>query len=236
MPNIVTTWGLKVDGYLSHDNLLVERYMICAAWKWLDEPGVFSISVLDGPKNKEFPDYGIAKKLGELLASADAVVAHNGDKFDLPWIMSRLVIQGFDPPPPIPIIDTKVIAKKRFYFNSNRLDYLGRVLKLGRKIKTEYDLWLDALKGDRTAIRKMIVYNEQDVRLLEKVYKKLRPYVPAKLNMSLWGQDEKTCPTCGKDTLVANGFGCNRSTRYKKYKCLKCGAYSSKPLGSKVVR
>lgn len=241
IPNIVTSWGLKVDGYLGHENILEERYIVCAAWKYLGVPVTHSISVLSRRGKDGMPDYGIVRKLHDVLSHADAVIAHNGDNFDIRWVLTRIAIAGMQPPPPFKQIDTKKIAKRRFNFNSNRLDYLGRVLKLGNKIKTDYGLWLDCLKGDRAAIRKMVHYNKADVRLLEKVYERLRPFVQSSMaapNAQLWDRDAPlTCPTCGEsDALQARGFRRNLASVWQRYQCQKCGAWSARPSGTTVAR
>ncbi|MGH7867674.1 MAG: hypothetical protein ACREP9_08610 [Candidatus Dormibacteraceae bacterium] len=79
-------------------------------------------------------------------------MAHNGDYFDIPWVKGRLLFHGLPPMRPIPTIDTKALASRHFYLNSNRLDYLGQYLGVGKKIKTDYDLWLDCMNGDEKAL------------------------------------------------------------------------------------
>lgn len=236
VPNLVTSWGLKVDGYLGHENIVAERYIVCASWKWLGSQHVHSASVLTHRAKKGIPDGGILRKLHGVISEADAIVAHNGDRFDVPWIYSRLILTDLAPPKPVPTIDTKKIAKGRFYFNSNRLDYLGKYLGVGQKIRTDYDLWLDAMKGDRKAIEKMVIYNREDVRLLERVYMKLRPFVAAKINRQHWSSDALTCPSCGADRLESRGLGATAAATYRRLQCRDCGAWARQPMNSKVAR
>lgn len=237
IPNTVTSWSLKVDGYLDHDNILVERSIICIAWKWLGSEKIHSASVLSHPsKRKGVPDAGVLTKIHGALSQADAIIAHNGDRFDVPWILTRLLLTDLPPLPPIPTIDTKLIAKRRFLFNSNRLDYLGKFLGVGQKIKTDFGLWLRAMKGSKKAIEEMVRYNREDVALLERVYLKLRPHVPAqKVNRNLWAS-EPVCPSCGSPDLAPRGIGRNRVSEYRRMNCRSCGAWSSQPMNSKVVR
>ena len=239
IPNLVTSWGLKVDGYLSHDNIITERHIICASWKWLGESKVYSSSVLSDPGAKESPDVGILFHIKRVWNESDAVVAHNGDQFDIPWVMARLAILDFSPIKPLIQIDTKVIAKKKFFFNSNRLDYLGKVLGLGGKIKTEFDLWLDCMKGNKKAIKKMVTYNREDVRLLERVFLRLRPFVPSKINHALYAVNDstagRTCPTCGEDALESRGYSYTRATKRRNMHCLECGAWSYRPMTARGV-
>ena len=236
LPNVVTSWGLKVDGWLDHANIVQERTIICAAWKWLGSPTVHSEPAGKG----KVPDLPILRKLHGAMSDADGIVAHNGDRFDLPWIRTRMLLTDLEPPPPVPTIDTFKIAKARFHFNSNRLDYLGKYLGVGRKLKTDFGLWLDAMKGDRKAIERMSEYNREDVRLLERVFLKLRPHVPAKVNAALWGKaDPKElpeCPTCGESALHARGIQRSRVNQSQRFQCKACGAWSSRPTNSKVAR
>lgn len=235
LPNVVTSWGLNVPSkYLSHENILSERSIVCASWKWLGKAKVYSADVLDSPGKHR--DGGILRKLSGAWSQADAIVAHNGDRFDVPWIKTRMIYAGMEPPPPVPTIDTRSLARRHFYFNSNRLDYLGKYLGVGQKIRTDFHLWLDAMKGRREAIAKMVAYNREDVRLLERVYLKLRPFLPAKVNASQWSTAELACPKCGSDKIHARGLMRLAASTRQRFQCQTCGGWSSKPANSKVIR
>lgn len=236
LPNVGLFWSLRVDGYLSHDNIIQERTILCAAWKWLGSPRVRSIAVRARVRgNPEEEDRRILKRLWKEIAMADAVVAHNGDRFDMKWVRARLVMLGLPPLKPVIQIDTKKIAKDNFYFNSNRLDYLGKKLGVGGKIKTDYDLWLECLTSRDPATRrkglaKMVKYNKHDVEVLEGVYLKLRPFVTTKLNRALFSDDpERTCPHCGEPhALVKQGYNYTRVGIRIAFRCRfpKCQSWS----------
>jgi len=224
LPNLVTSWGLRVDGYLSHENIREERYIACAAWKWLGEPRIHSAVANIGAPSKDKP---VLQKIHATLEKADAVIGHNGDKFDIPWCMSRFIMQGFPPPKPVVQIDTKKLAKDKFYFNSNRLDYLASRLGLGNKIHTDFDLWLRVMDKAPGALEEMVTYNKHDVTLLEGVYLKMRPYVVAKLNRALFKTSapaiSKTCPACGEEMLQVMARNYLRVTTRTSLKCRSCG-------------
>ena len=85
-------------------------------------------------------------------------------------------------------------------------DYLGEYLGLGRKLDTDFQLWLDCMAGDPAALRKMSRYNRQDVVLLESVFDALLPYVrhlPRLVEATEIGQSG--CPSCGSKRLVRAG-------------------------------
>lgn len=222
--NILAKFNLWPE-YSNYKNILNEKYIICASWKWLDENKVHSVSILDDPERfKKDPtdDKYVVKKLHEVLGEADALIHHHGDKFDWPYFQSRAIKHKLRPLGKKIKIDTKKIASSNFAFNSNRLDYLGKYLGVGVKVKTDNDLWLDCLKGSKKAVRKMVVYNKQDVKLLEDVYNLLAPYVPAKVNHALFGEVDG-CPHCGETkNFQRRGYAYTRVGKYQKYQCNEC--------------
>jgi hypothetical protein len=224
-PLVVTSWTLWKP-MLSHDNIIEDSSILCAAWKVLGERDIHAVAVrATSPRN----DYQVVKQLREALAAGDVLVAHNGDKFDLKHLNARLVAHGLDPLPPLKTIDTLKVAKKYFRFTSNRLDYLGKYLKIGRKIHTDYSLWLRIVQAhDPAALAAMVKYNKQDVALLERVYLKLRPFMTNHPNRRLVAEGDDVCPICGaQGHLQKRGFRVNRMTRSQAFQCQKCGGWST---------
>lgn len=216
---------------IPHDNLLKEWYIICGAYKWLGDTKTKAVSVLDYNNKDTTDDYYVVKHLYEILSQADAIVHHYGDNFDIKKFNTRLIYHGFDPLPNIIQIDTYKIAKSKFKFMSNRLDYIGKYLGVGGKIHTTPGLWMRCLRGVKSAIREMVAYNKQDVNLLEAVYLKLAPFVPSKLNFNhFYGEFEKVCPTCGDTNLQKRGFRLTRIAKWQRFQCQGCGAWSSAPI------
>src|SRR3972149_7901725 len=212
-PNVVTSWGLFVGGMLSPNNIVQERTIICGSWKWAGRKGTGSVCV---HSSAPADDRTVVQELCNIIRQADAVVAHNGDKFDLRWLNARAVYYGFPPLPAVIQIDTLKIAKAKFKFNSNKLEYLATYLKVGKKIKTEFDLWKRCMAGDVKALLKMVRYNRRDIVILERVYKRLVPFVPAKVNAQLFG-DRPACPSCGKQTMQSRGFSYTVAHKYRRF-------------------
>lgn len=128
-------------------------------------------------------------------------------------------------------IDTLKVARSKFRFQSNRLNYIAEFLGLGGKIKTEYNLWKDILlRNDKIAMEKMIKYCKKDVTLLEQVFKALRGHMIPKTHYGvIFGEDRGTCPECGSDDLMRNNkvITATGLTRIQ-YKCKTCNKYHSK--------
>jgi len=215
------------DDFTSHENILQERYIVCAAWKVLGEKQVHSVSTLDDPKRyakNPHDDKHVVETLHKVLSEADVIIAHNGDGYDIKFAEGRMLAHGLSPLPPIPSIDTLKVAKLRLLLNSNKLDYLGRYLGLGKKIPTRNELWLRVLAGEKKAVQEMVKYNKYDVILLEKVFLKLRPYAANHINRQLFGHT-KGCPRCGSKHVQSRGTHKAISRTYNRFQCVDCGGW-----------
>jgi hypothetical protein len=223
--NLAAVFQLKHNDYINADNIVRERFLICAAWKELGVPKVHSVSVLDDAKlfkREPFNDRHVITTLHKVLSEADVLVAHNGDEFDLKLTKGRMLVHGLPPLPPILTIDTLKTARSQFLLNANNLNYLGNLLGVGQKKPTKPGLWLQVLRGDRKAIADMVAYNRGDVELLERVFNKLRPYMPNHVNRELFGQAEGACPRCGSLHIQKRGLYRTRVQIYQKYYCTEC--------------
>lgn len=209
------------------NQLLDEWTMLTWSAKWLDEDEVMYDSVhyhSDDPSD----DAEICASLWHLLDEADMVIAHNGNRFDIPKVNTRFLAHGMVPPSPYKRIDTFQVAKKQFAFTSNRLDALGQYLGLGRKQDTGgFELWARCLEGDKDAFEEMVAYNIQDVRLLEDVYLALRPWMPNHPNVGVYlDSEEPVCPKCGSTHVHKRGFAYTQVGKYPRYQCQDCGGWS----------
>ena len=167
----------------------------------------------------------------EVTNQADELIGHNGDKFDLAWIRTRCLFHGITIFPKYVTIDTLKIARSKFRFNSNRLNYIADFLGIGQKIKTEFGLWKDiVLNKDAKAMSEMIKYCKKDVILLEKVYKELSKHIESKTHYGvIFGADRGSCPECGSDELHVSKRRVSASGLKKiQYQCTTCGKFHSK--------
>ena len=108
---------------------------------------------------------------------------------------------------------------------------MAQYLGVGKKINTGgFQLWLDCAVHDKPeAWRKMARYNRHDVKLLEEVYYKFRPYITNHPNLNLINRVVDNCPNCG-GVLQKRGFRVTRVGRYQRFQCQSCAAWSSKSL------
>lgn len=174
-PDVVLSWGVGNKISIGHDSIIQERAIICICWKWADDDKVYSLK-WDKGCDKE-----MVKKFAKIADSADEIIAQNGDNFDIKWLRTRCLYHNIPISPKFNSLDTLKMARSNFRFNANRLDYMGKFLGFGGKIKTDYDMWKDILlRNDNKAMTLMVDYCKEDVILLEKVYNRLQEYCPIK--------------------------------------------------------
>lgn len=203
------------------DVIDVERAWYILSYAAKTPEGVVVKGLIDYPhyKKDRENDEALVKDLWKLLNEADICVAHNGDKFDFPKINARMLVHGLPPPKPYQTVDTRKLAKKHFRFDSNKLDDIGHQLGLGRKIPTNFSLWLGCMRGDPDSWQSMKKYNRQDILLLEKVYHKLLAWASNHPNVNFGDQ---ACPKCGSHNLSKQGFKYTMLRKKQQYQCKSC--------------
>ena len=223
-PLISYTWGLWEQNVI---DVKQEWFIMSVAWKWLGEKTthVEALPDLDLYKKDRTNDLGLIIKLHELFDEADIIIGHNGDQFDIKKVQSRFLYHKMKPVSPFKTIDTLKIARKYFKFDSNKLNYLSKVLGIGQKVKTGgFDLWLDCLSGDKKAWSLMKTYNKQDVVLLEKVYLKLRPWMTSGTKINI---NKYECQSCGSSKIQRRGPSvCGGGIIRQRLQCQECGKWS----------
>jgi hypothetical protein len=222
-PHTAMVWGPK-QTYISPDNILESGYTLCFAAKYYGVPGVEFYSV---PKDGHD---GMAQAAWRLLDDADAVIHYNGTKFDIPTLNADFVTHGLGVPAPFHEIDLLKAVRSRFRKYSNKLDEVAKWLGVGGKVQHKgLQLWRECMDGDEKAWKTMQRYNVMDVRLLERVYNALKPWIKAHPNHALYTDDTRPCcPQCGSRRLERRGYSYTKTQKYQRYQCQTCGTWSRK--------
>lgn len=197
--NIVSSWRLGYKVSLPHYSVIKERAIICVSYKWLGEDEVYTLT---WDKNQD--DKFLLEQFIEVMNESDVMVAHNGDRFDIKWIKTRALKHNLEMYPRYRTIDTLWLARKHFYLNSNKLDYIAKFLGFEGKINTDHSLWDKViLEKDNDALIEMVTYCEEDVRQLEKVYNKLKRFDQPKQHAGvLQNNDKYSSPITGTKDLT----------------------------------
>lgn len=199
-PNIGFFWQAGYKLNVPYSNIIKERAIICICYKWAGDKKVYSLNWDSSQDDKE-----MLEQFMVIANSADELVGHNGDKFDLPWIRTRCLYHGIPCFPSYNTIDTLKSARSKFRFNSNRLDYIAKYLGFGGKTDTGFDLWKNiVLHSDKKALKKMVDYCKNDVVILEKVYNHIANYIPHKTHYGALAGNKYSCPECATDNLTVS--------------------------------
>lgn len=226
-PNMVFSWRCGGKIFIGPDSIIKERAIICVCYKWEGSKKVHHLTWNNGD------DKELVKAFAPVIEEADELVAHNGDKFDLRWFNGRCLIHGMDPIPQVKTVDTLKIARKHFYLNSNRLDYISKLLFGNGKTNTDFDLWKNiVLNNDEKAMKKMVKYCKNDVIILEKVWDKLRDYAAPATHAAVVESgnpaDRWMCAHCGSDNVIKSKTRITaKGDRQHQMKCNDCGRYYS---------
>jgi hypothetical protein len=237
-PIMAYTWGIWNQN-IQPSNIHTDWFCLTWAAKWLFEDKVYSAK-LTSKEAIEQDDSRIMLGIWRLLNEADIVIAHNGQKFDLPKLNSRFIINKLHPPLPYQQIDTLLHIRRQFGFTSNKLDYVNQLLNLPRKKENDgMPLWIKCYKGDSKALKDMLDYNIEDVKILEETYLRIRAWIKPHPNLGLFILDEKEsrCPTCGSNDLQAEGKEYKTTANsYEQFRCGNCGSVGRKRLGSLNIK
>lgn len=212
--------------------LMSEYFILTWSAKWLFDKNVVS-DKLTPEEAKNEDDKRIITSLWKIIDEADIIIAHNGEKFDVPKMNSRFLIHGLNPPSSFNQVDTLKVARKQFGFSSNKLDSLAKMFGFEGKLSTGFGLWRSCVEGDKDALNEMSLYNDQDVILLEEVYLKLRPWIKGHPNVGLYMEiDEPLCTNCGSNKLIyMDKYYYTQTGKFETYRC-ECGAIGRRRLNS----
>lgn len=224
-PLLGYVWGLW-DNNVALNQIHSDWYIMSFAAKWMDSDEVIYFDQRD-QKNME-DDRVLLKKVWKLLDQADVVITQNGKSFDEKKINARFILNGMKPTSPYRSLDTLLIAKRKFAFTSNKLEYMSKALnkkykKLSHHNFEGFKLWTECLKGNIKAWREMERYNKHDVLATEELYLKLQPW-DNKLQNNLYTDSIDLKCDCGSVDFKKNGHHFTETGKFQRYVCLKCGA------------
>lgn len=211
----------------------------CAGWKELGSKKTHCIKAWDFPQwEKDINDDSqVTKAIREVIAGADAVITHNGKKFDWKFLQTRILKHKLDPLAKINHIDTVAEARRNMFNFSNRLGEIGKFLLDEDKMDHEgWELWVKVCERNKTAMHTMARYCKQDVDLLEKVFLQLRPFISNIPNYNLFRLVDIVCPSCGSQDIVKHGWKVTKAKKYRRMQCKDCGSISRLNLDETLPR
>jgi len=217
---VARTWRIG-ETRLNHNQIVKDKKIICISYKWQHEERVHTLTWDKNQNERE-----MLSKFITVLGEADEVAGHNSDSFDIRELRTRCIDNGILMYPTYRSIDTLKKARQYFRFSSNKLDYLGEFLNVGRKLSHEgFSLWVKVVEeNNKKALKRMVEYCERDVILLEDVYMLIAPYVTHNTNFSvIKGGELWHCPECtSKDVSMYKTYATPKGVIQRNMKCHDC--------------
>lgn len=232
-PLVSFTWGL-FDQNISLGQVKQDWNVLSWSAKWLKgaDGTVYGphddVMYMDLRNSKNYAnDKAILKGIWKLLDECDILVTQNGKKFDEKKLNARFILNGMKPPSSFKHVDTCQIARKKFGFTSNKLEYMtAKLCKKYKKLKhakfSGFELWQQCLAGNKDAWKEMEDYNKADVLSLEELYNILQPW-DNNINPNLYTEAMTELCSCG-GSFKKKGFGYTASGRFQRYICKSCGS------------
>jgi uncharacterized protein YprB with RNaseH-like and TPR domain len=125
-------------------------------------------------------DRELVQAIARELEGYDILVAHNGKRFDLPFLQTRLARWGLPPLPRKKLIDPVLLARNNYRMSSNSLRRLLSMFGLNQKTDVETEIWLRAsLDGDREAMNYIVDHCVKDVAMLEQLTDRVKSFCTA---------------------------------------------------------
>lgn len=226
-PILGYVWKLW-DNNLGLNQIKSDWHILSWAAKWFGE-SANKVMYQDQSKAKSIEDdSNILKGIWKLLDQADIVITQNGKEFDEKKLNARFIVNGMKPPSGYKHVDTRQIAKRKFGFTSNSLEYMSNKLctkykKLKHNKFSGFELWTECLKGNQAAWREMKKYNIYDVLSTEELYTKLQPWDNS-INPNLYTEANTDICFCGSTEFVRNGYSYTNAGKFFRFRCSNCGA------------
>jgi hypothetical protein len=228
-PILGYVWQL-FDQNVALNQIHSDWYILSWSAKWLGS-SESEVMYADQRNAKNIEDDSvILRDLWKLVDEASIIITQNGKKFDEKKMNARFILNGFKPTSSFRHVDTLQLAKARFGFTSNKLEYMtGKLCTKYKKLDHDdfsgFKLWSECLKGNIKAFDSMKKYNMYDVLSLEELYLKLRPWDKKSPNLNVYNEysEENFCD-CGSVEFKKNGFIYSNTGKFQRYTCLKCGA------------
>jgi uncharacterized protein YprB with RNaseH-like and TPR domain/Zn ribbon nucleic-acid-binding protein len=214
-PILAYTWGLWQQN-IPIGAIVDDWKVLCWSAKWLGHHKMYNANTLYDSEEE------VVEKLWFMLDEAEVVVAHNGKQFDVKKMNAKFMEYRLPQPSYYQVVDTLQVARGNLALTSNKLDWIAKFLEEDRKSKVDFDLWLDCMNGCPKAYKKMQKYCDQDVRVLERVYLKLRPLDKRTPNMGAY-TGKHCCPACGSQDVYYATDKYTAAGTYQVYQCVDCG-------------
>lgn len=211
------TWNFKAD----------KGFLLCVGYKYLGDRGT-TVLTRKFPSDP-FDDKALCADMYEVLSQAEGFITHNGKRFDVPFLNTRLLLNG------LPLLP----AQTRHF---DTCETIFKKLKMGASLKNSIEAFgLDAEKtpldlkgslravyGDKKEYKWIVDHCKKDVEATEKLYDRLKAVGAPGWSMAALQDRPSACPVCGeRGSLRRRGWNIAITRKAPRFQCTKCGGWSA---------
>lgn len=158
--------------------------ILCACYESSKQPGRIVTLRQDklNPnwrKGDRGDDKELVKAITKVVKDHDVIVAHNGSRFDLPFLRTRALRWHLKPLREVKLIDPCSIAWRKYKLRSNSLGALANHLGIkAEKTPLHMSTWMDAIvRGDKKAMNYIVKHCVADIKVLSAVLNLVKPFI-----------------------------------------------------------
>lgn len=208
--------------FISHKQIIEPSRISCFSYQRYGEKKVHFVSEYHDGREK------LVDELWNVLNESDVILGFNSKRFDVPWILGELMVEGKTKPSPVKHIDLYQVVKQNTRLLSRKLDYVSERLLADKKIDVNtMTLAIECASDDpdvaAKAWAKMKRYSIKDTALLFPLFEKIRSYVKMPHPIS---SDSYSCHACGSTNLQSRGVERTLVSEYRRLWCNDCGSWS----------
>lgn len=228
--------GSRGSSWINPSRIIEPSRTICFAYRWVGSDETQFVAEWDGglPQDNTSAAPGgghlkMIEKAHELFDEAHYIVGWNSKNFDIKHLKYHFWMYDMRPPSPHVDIDLMQQCTRNFAPMAKSLSYITKIKGMDGKLPTSGGLWskLRWSTGDelRAAQREMKRYNINDVDETLAVYYDMRGWLSG-MNVGLYTDDDEICcSNCGETHINYRGTAGNRTYKYKRFQCQKCGKW-----------
>jgi DNA polymerase elongation subunit (family B) len=218
---IIESYGLYNQNH-NHKDIIED-------WSLLSYAGYFPLQdemhYMDNRFSLDYKDdRQVVDGLHHLLSTADIIIGHNSDKFDLKKFNTKAEKYELgDIYDPIKY-DTIKMLKAKYALPSNSLDYAARYFDLKERKSSHgkfpgKSLFDECKKGNIEAWEELKLYNKQDCLVTWELFQRLAKH-DRRINFNSFYQ-KSTC-SCGGQEFFKNGLKYAKNGAFQIYRCRAC--------------
>lgn len=219
-------WDLECVGFNFKGD---KGFLLCVGYKYLGDKKTYVIE-RKFPSKDCFDDKELCQEISKVLSAdgVEAYIGHNLNWFDVPFMNTRLLLNGLPPLPKVKVFDTCSVSYKLLRVGNSLGNLIQQFDLPAEKTRLSLPGSLRAAMGDKKEMALISDHCRKDVIATEELYKVLLPLEVAGWSRASLSRDMTACPRCAKTGgLLRRGWNIAIKKKAPRLQCKFCRGWSS---------